>query len=76
MNRKFRVTSLTAALASLFLAGANLSNEVKIDVLPYERPSSFSRWQCKGNIDSAQKEVDQAQANVDSAKDVADKKLQ
>lgn len=43
MNRKFRVTSLTAALASLFLAGANLSNEVKIDVLPYERPSSFSR---------------------------------
>lgn len=70
MNRKFRVTSLTAAaLASLFLAGANLSNEVKADVNPESTKAQAHSAvdNAKANVDSAQKEVDNAQADVDAA---------
>lgn len=70
MNRKFRVTSLTAAaLASLFLAGANLSNEVKADVNPEgtKAQAHSAVDNAKANVDSAQKEVDNAQADVDAA---------
>ena len=70
MNRKFRVTSLTAAaLASLFLAGANLSNEVKADVNPESTKAQAHSAvdNAKTNVDSAQKEVDNAQADVDAA---------
>ena len=69
MNRKFRVTSLTAAaLASLFLAGANLSNEVKADVNPEgtKAQAHSAVDNAKANVDSAQKEVDNAQADVDA----------
>lgn len=70
MNRKFRVTSLTAAaLASLFLAGANLSNEVKADVNPESTKAQAHSAvdNAKTSVDSAQKEVDNAQADVDAA---------
>lgn len=75
MNRKFRVTSLTAAaLASLFLAGANLSNEVKADVNPAgTRAQAHSAVDnAKENVDSAQRDINNAQADVDSAKGALD----
>ncbi|AEG39862.1 hypothetical protein [Lactobacillus kefiranofaciens] len=73
MNKKVKVTSLaTAALASMFLAGANLSNNVKADVVPAgtNAKAKSATDNAKDNVTSAQTEVDAAQSDVESAEGI------
>lgn len=56
MNKKIKVTSVAAALASLVLANANLNNEITADTKPVNTAVK------------AQTPEEAAQANIDSAK--------
>lgn len=73
MDKKTKITSLTtAALATLLLASANLSSNVKADTVKDTNASSTQKAQSpkenvQANINSAQTEVDQAQSKVDEA---------
>ena len=71
MNKKTVLTSLTAAaLAGVFLTGANVSENVKAAVKPNGETAKAknSEENAQDNVNSAQKEVDNAQQNVNSAK--------
>lgn len=71
MNKKTVLTSLTAAaLAGVFLTGANVSENVKAAVKPNGETAKAKTAEenAQDNVNSAQKEVDNAQQNVSSAK--------
>lgn len=71
MNKKTVLTSLTAAaLAGVFLTGANVSENVKAAVKPNGETAKAKTAEenAQDNVNSAQKEVDNAQQNVNSAK--------
>lgn len=71
MNKKVRLTSLTAAaLASVVLAGANVnSNVVKAETKPENASAKAQTPEdaAKANVASAQKNVDTEQGNVNKA---------
>ena len=71
MNKRILITSLTAAaLAGVFLSGANVNETVKADVKSdgTTTKANTAEENAQANLDSAQKEADNAQQDVSSAK--------